>query len=449
MAYVPANFQLLEEFPIENTVKEFLYINSANDTLATVMASGFISDAAVKRVRQGDLVHVVNNNTGQITYWEMQVIATSYSSAAAASAPSANVGGYANTGTATMALTASAIGMSQANFRNLLDGGDFTINPWQRGTTPSAVTGTTVTYTADRWFVAGATTCSITVTNPTVTTVPGFNSALQFARTSANASTTTLFLGQVIESKDVYRTRGQFVTLSFWALAGANYSPTTAASVQIRTGTTADEAAFTAIGASYAGSVTGYAGGATILNGAFTPTTTWQYFSFTSSVTVGLTVAEMAVLFSMAPVGTAGSADNIQFMGIQLEEGSAPTPFEHRDAQVELEMCQRYCFVLNEPTTNILLATGMCLSATTAQVVVPLPTPMRAAPTVTVTVGSFSVLATTGTAVVLTSAGVPSNGHSVNSIGLVGTAASGLLAGYGTILGGSGGTGKIVANCDY
>ena len=445
MAYSKANFQLFEEFPIESTVKEFIYINSANDTLATLMSAGFISDAGTKRVNAGDLVHVINNNAGQISYYEMQIAGLLSSTGGAA----ATSGGGVYTNTATMTLTAASIGMAPVNFRNLLDGGDFTINPWQRGTTPSAVTGTTVTYTADRWFVAGATTCSITVTNPTVTTVPGFNSAFQFARTSANASTTVLFMGQIIESKDAYRLRGQNLALSFWAAAGANYSPTTAATVTVTTGTTADEGAAVAIGAGYAGSVTGFAGLATVLTGTFTPTSTWNYYSFVSTTTVGLTVAEAAVLFSMKPVGTAGSADTIQFMGIQLEVGTQPTPFEHRDVQVELELCQRYCYTVSEPTTSVYLASGMCLSATTAAITIPLPVTMRAAPTVTVTVGSFTVLATTGTAVVLTSAGAAANGHTINALGIVGTAASGLLAGYGTILGGHGGGGGLItAQCD-
>jgi hypothetical protein len=40
------------------------------------------------------------------------------------------------------------------NFRNAIDGGDFTINPWQRGTAFTGIAAT-ATYTADRFFVVG------------------------------------------------------------------------------------------------------------------------------------------------------------------------------------------------------------------------------------------------------------------------------------------------------
>jgi hypothetical protein len=347
-----------------------------------------------------------------------------------------------------MAATGASAGNQMANFRNLIDGGDFSVNPWQRGTTPAAVTSTTCTYVADRWFVAGATTCSITVTDPAITAVPGFTNALQFTRTAAQTTTTALYLGQIVESLDVYRARGQFLTLSFWAAAGANYSPTTAATVQVRSGTSVNEGAAVAMGANYAGAVTGYAGTANVIAGTFTPTATWTYYTFTSAAPIGLTVSELALLFGMVPVGTAGTTDGFQIAGVQLEIGSAATPFEHRDIGVELELCQRFCFVLNEPsTTTVDVATGMCLSASTAKLVIPMPVTMRAAPTVTVTIGSFSVLATTGTAVTLTSGGPPT-GHSVNAISVLVSAASGLLAGYGTLLGGTGGSGLITASCD-
>ena len=48
------------------------------------------------------------------------------------------------------------------NFINLLDGGDFTVNPWQRNVTGLASAGviaapvtSTPAYFADRWFAAG------------------------------------------------------------------------------------------------------------------------------------------------------------------------------------------------------------------------------------------------------------------------------------------------------
>jgi hypothetical protein len=70
MAYTKANFQLFEEFPIENTVKEFMYLNAAGDSIATMTAAGYISDAGTKRVAVGDLVHVITQSPA--TYNIMQ-----------------------------------------------------------------------------------------------------------------------------------------------------------------------------------------------------------------------------------------------------------------------------------------------------------------------------------------------------------------------------------------
>src|SRR5260370_14489541 len=58
-----------------------------------------------------------------------------------------------------------------------------------------------------------------------VTAVPGFSQALQFGRAAANANTAVINLGQVVETLDSIRCQGQIVTLSFWAQAGANWSP--------------------------------------------------------------------------------------------------------------------------------------------------------------------------------------------------------------------------------
>ena len=45
-----------------------------------------------------------------------------------------------------------------ANFRNLLIGGDFSTNPFQRGTSTASSISSTVTYQADRWFGVGGST---------------------------------------------------------------------------------------------------------------------------------------------------------------------------------------------------------------------------------------------------------------------------------------------------
>jgi hypothetical protein len=47
------------------------------------------------------------------------------------------------------------------------------------------------------------------------------------------------------------------------------------------------------------------------------------------------------VLLGATPVGTAGAADYVQIMGVQLEIGAQATPFEHRDIELGACLCNR------------------------------------------------------------------------------------------------------------
>src|SRR3974390_2095234 len=65
-----------------------------------------------------------------------------------------------------------------SQFRNLLDGGDFTVNPWQRnigglasGGVISSAISNTATYFPDRWFAIGGSSSSILLANVADTTV--------------------------------------------------------------------------------------------------------------------------------------------------------------------------------------------------------------------------------------------------------------------------------------
>ncbi|WP_447407711.1 hypothetical protein, partial [Clostridium perfringens] len=65
--------------------------------------------------------------------------------------------------------------------------------------------------------------------------------------------------------------------------------------------------------------------------------------------TVPATATELGVLFSYAPTGTNNATDTVDFYGVQLEIGGGASVFEHRDVALELEICQRYFFQMNEP----------------------------------------------------------------------------------------------------
>ena len=321
------------------------------------------------------------------------------------------------------------------NFRNLLDGADFTVNPWQRGTSFTVSGSIAITYTADRWFVKCSNSAGgLTVTRSAITNVAGYSQALKVARTSANTNTNVFNIGHVLESSDVVRTRGQLLTLSFIATAGANYSGG-AITIQILSGTTADEGAAT--------SISGYTGATTLLSTTFTPTTTPATFAFTSSALVPAGCNELAVVFGVTPTGTAGSDDSVSFPIIQLEPSTQASPFERRDVQVELEICQRYAWYTTEPAANVIIGAGFNPTAATQVFYMATPVQMRAAPTVTVLAGAFKTnQAGTPTACTIT----PGTTHTPNAISINGNSAG--TAGQGTVLQGGGGSGFILASAD-
>src|SRR5947209_5838232 len=208
MAYTPGTLTYIAGGPIEGAWKLWEY--TTTDTLAQMTAAGYITDATFKGMSLGDFVIVVNQTNPQGYILQVQNL---------------TAGTMSVSGTATLAAPAEVGGSQLAFPRNIIDGGDFTTNPWQRGTSFTGI-ASTLTYTADRFFAVGGASSSISVSQVTgVTAVPGFSQALQFGRAAGNANTAVINLGQVVETLDAIRLQGQTITLSFWAQAGANWSP--------------------------------------------------------------------------------------------------------------------------------------------------------------------------------------------------------------------------------
>jgi len=332
MAYTTGTLSCLAGGPIEGGWKLWFYATA--DALSTVLGAGYITDATAKGIDLGDFVIVANQANPQGFILQVQAM-----TAATGNTP----------GTATLAVP-QGMGGTQLGFpRNLLDGADFGTNPWQRGTSFSSIANT-LTYTADRWFALGNASSSISVSQQAVSAVAGFADAVQFGRASGNTNTGPIYLGQVIESADSIRCQGQTVTLSFWALAGANWSPASSnLNVLLVSGTGANQSAASFM----AGTWTGYStltltpqqgSAAPAANIAQPVTGTWTRYSFTAVVPASVT--QLGVLFNAIPAGTAGANDWVQIMGAQLEIGGQATAFEHRDVEMELALAQRYFFAI-------------------------------------------------------------------------------------------------------
>lgn len=325
------------------------------------------------------------------------------------------------------------------NFKNLIVGGDFTTNPWQRGTSFTGIAAT-LTYTADRFFVVGGhTSVSAKAAKAAFSSNTGMTQAFRFGRTADASSLSAITAGQILETNNSINLKGQNVVLSFWAAKEANFSAQSGnVTVSVVYGTGTDQSAASAVAGTWTGQ-------ANVYSGVQALSSTMTRYSFSGTVPTSAT--QVGVLMSYTPVGSAGAADSVLIQGVQLEVGTSATAFEHRPMQVELALAQRYFYRINEPGgSGIAVGMGVSTASNLFAVNIPLPVTMRTAPTVTVTNGSFgfqlanAYLAGTGLAALAA-------GQTVNSITLTqnATVASNNAA---TFVGGSG-VGAISAAAEY
>lgn len=407
---------------IEGGQGEFFY--QTTDSATTFLGAGYISDAGQRGIKLGDTVWVVNTTTGQSTPCYVSALS-----------------GSGATQTATLISNASP--SFGSNFRNIIDGGDFTVNPFQRnipGLASSNIISTAVsntpTYFADRFFAVGGSSSSILMSVIADTTLAGFSQSLNVYRTSANSNTAAFNIGQIIETADAIKLQGQAITLSFYAKQMATYSGG-ALTVQVIYGTGTNQTAANMIAGSWTGQ--GY-----VINTTQVITSSYGRYQFTGTVPSNAT--QIGVLVTWTPTGTAsGSTDGVTFQGFQLELGNNASLFEHRDIQVELEICQRYAWAIAEPANGVLIGAGTTLGANVQNFYMAAPVQFRAAPTVTLAAGSFKVAVGAAYASATTLAAGAT--HTVNAITI--TAANTASAGVGALLGGGGGSGYILATADF
>ncbi len=234
------------------------------------------------------------------------------------------------------AITTNGAGQLQTTTipgNNRLVNGDMQV--WQRGaggTATFAVAGGANAYTADRWqMVAGV------ATNVTVSQQPGATSGSYFARVqrdAANAGTNPIVLGQTLTRSSSIGAAGKFLTLSFTAYAGANYSAgANALSAHIVTGTgTTDVSAFT----------TGFVGTTTLIANPVILTGAAQRFAVTTSVAIPANITQLAVYFGYNGAGVAGANDWFQVSDVQLEVSKTASPFQRLSFWEQIMRCFPY-----------------------------------------------------------------------------------------------------------
>ncbi len=216
--------------------------------------------------------------------------------------------------------------------KNMVFNGNFLV--WQRGAGGAAsfaVPASTTQYTADRWQIITNATQASTIVQAAGATSGAFLAKIQ--RNSGQTGTATILFGTSLLRDMCIGTAGSVITLSFKALAGANYSATAnALGVVVYSGTgTSDKA----------GINNAYTGSALAINQTATLSTTLTNFSFTSAA-LGATVTQLAVQFNFTPTGTAGVDDSFSVTDVQLELSPVQTPYERLSFGEELRRDKRF-----------------------------------------------------------------------------------------------------------
>lgn len=239
------------------------------------------------------------------------------------------------------------------------------MNVWQRGTNTGTLGVGGGSYVGpDRWWFYNngfTTTMSQQLCGATL---PQFRNCLRIQRTAGQTSIVSSVFFSPQETINSVRLAGKNATLSFYARASSGISSTTALVVSVWTGTGTDQSNLG--GGAYTGS-------ANPISSSPTLTTSWQ--RFTATGVISSTATEVGVQIGFIPAGTAGASDYFEITGIQLEEGSVATPFEHEDYSTTLLKCQRYYF---RSFCNYLL--GAVRDANLPYFTKQFPTTMRIAP---------------------------------------------------------------------
>ena len=374
---------------------------------------------------------------------------------------------------------------SQPGKGNALIGGDASTNLWQRNTTGSSVT-TTVTYGGpDRWAYWSGTNTAMTVTRSnTAAALPtGYQQTFRMQRTAAQTGVVQMCMLQEVETVNSYQFQGTTAELDFHAYTGANFSAASSnMTAYIITGTGADEgvagSASVAFGLNAGGGGSGGWTGqanatAAVIN--LGGVSTLGRYAAVANIPAGAT--EIAVALCYTPVGTAGTTDAVYFSDIQLVRnptlaGKASatagyscdntanpqiqcSAFERRHQAIETALQQRYYYQINEPAASKAVGNGNYQTSTICDVQIPLPMPMRAAPTLVIggtaeSNTTWAVMIASVTPVVLASTYLVQDaviGNTPTMIAVQATTAA-KTAGQGCTLVGAGGGANIQASAE-
>lgn len=365
------------------------------------------------------------------------------------------------------ATTATLAGFTQSqpgnNPENAIVGGDASTNLFQRGSTVTLASPATAAYTADRWFGWGGTNTPVTVA--TSTDAPSNFSASFKITKASGAGVVQVCFAQEIETVNSYRFQSQVLEVDFHAKALAGFSAVSSnLAVYVLTGTGTDEGSANAAFSINAGggSATPWTG-ATLRGGTtgylIPINTTWTRYGV--AVPIPATETEITVALCYTPVGSGGATDGFELAGIQATPNASlatlagtaggilsandarAKAFLRRPAGAETSLQQRYTYTVKEPAaiTDFVVA-GQAVTTTVVKHMVQFPVTMRAAPTTSVTTGTFGSTIAAGTIASTCTVTATASSNTTVAGGLTDTCgAASFTAGFASFLGGIGGSG--------
>ena len=260
-----------------------------------------------------------------------------------------------------ISLGSNTIPNSSFMFRNKIINGGMQIDQRNSGASVGPFASASAGYKGvDRWFIASDPMTSQQITGNTPT---GFSHYLKLTKGSGS----NIDIRQTVELPAAGQA-GQFSVGSVWTLSfyaksvagGETLNFSTYFRAGVATGT------FTAVSAPTPSSV--------IL------TTNWTRYSVLFTIDVSPGSNDLCIAFGLNTTAT-----ELHLTGVQLEEGTVATPFEHRPYGLELSLCQRYFCKTGQ---NIFIGRGNSNSAVFG---VTTPVSMRSTPTITITNGNIVV----------------------------------------------------------
>ena len=295
------------------------------------------------------------------------------------------------------ALTVNGNNISAVNsmgFRNRIINGDMRIDQRNAG---ASVTPAALEYQIDRWryFASQASKITMGQNQGGVTPPVGFTNYLGLTSSSAYSVLTTDFFGyqQFIEGLNASdlawgTANAQAVTLSFWVRS--SLTGTFGGSIQ-NSGTNRSYPFSYTISVANTWeqktvTIPGDTSGTWLTtNGRGIAVNLMIGVGSNNSGTAGAWAASdfRSATGAVSVVGTNGATFYIT--GVQLEAGTVATPFERRPYGTELALCQRYFYKIDANGSTLSFASGWFASTTSARVSIPIPTTLRATPTLTAT----------------------------------------------------------------